>query len=159
MALTRNALALTVLLIGCTAVMADEKNDEKMKALALNSGCFICHHVESGAKGPNGMAPIGPNWEDVALRYKGQKNVADGLVRAVMQGSNPYGSHWKDKVSGLAMPPNAVAISESDARKLVNWKRREKQQEVRWHGEEAPQARREDARLMAELNCSAEPNG
>ncbi|MGL4408630.1 MAG: c-type cytochrome [Zoogloea sp.] len=95
--------------------------NEDMRTLALNSGCFICHHVESGSKGPNGMAPIGPNWEDVALRYKGQKNPADELVRAVLAGSNPYGSHWKDKVSGLAMPPNAVAISEADARKLVNW--------------------------------------
>ena len=38
-----------------------------------------------------------------------------------MTGSNPYESHWKGKVSGLAMPPNKVAITEPDARKLVNW--------------------------------------
>jgi len=38
-----------------------------------------------------------------------------------MTGSNPYASHWKGKVSGLAMPPNEVAISEGDARKLVGW--------------------------------------
>jgi cytochrome c len=92
-----------------------------MKALALNSGCFICHHIETGSKGPNGMAPIGPNWEDVALKYQGQAGVADTLTQAVIQGSNPYTSHWNGKVSGLAMPPNAVAIKETDARKLVNW--------------------------------------
>jgi cytochrome c len=117
----RKTVALAALILGSSTVMADEKLDKEMNALALNSGCFICHHIESGAKGPNGMAPIGPNWEDVAVRYKGQKGAADALTKAVMQGSNPYGSHWKDKVSGLAMPPNAVAIKEADAKKLVNW--------------------------------------
>ncbi len=39
----------------------------------------------------------------------------------VLEGSNPYGSHWKDQVSGLAMPPNKVAIKEADAKKLVKW--------------------------------------
>ena len=101
--------------------IADATNDAAMKALALNSGCFICHHVETGSMGPNGMAPIGPNWEDVAAKYQGQKGVADTLTKAVMVGSNPYSSHWNGKVSGLAMPPNAVAIKEADARKLVNW--------------------------------------
>ena len=38
-----------------------------------------------------------------------------------MKGSNPYDSHWKDKAAGLAMPPNAVAINEADANKLVGW--------------------------------------
>jgi cytochrome c len=39
----------------------------------------------------------------------------------VLEGSNPYSSHWKGKVSGLSMPPNAVAITEGNARLLVNW--------------------------------------
>ena len=38
-----------------------------------------------------------------------------------MSGSNPYESHWKGKVSGLAMPPNAVAIKEAEAKQLVRW--------------------------------------
>ena len=41
------------------------------------------------------------------------------LTATVLAGSNPYESHWKGKVSGLAMPPNAVAISQADASKLV----------------------------------------
>jgi len=39
----------------------------------------------------------------------------------VLEGSNPYASHWKNKASGIAMPPNAVAITEGDARQLVFW--------------------------------------
>jgi cytochrome c len=115
------SVVLTILALGCTAAWADARLNVEMYALATNSGCFICHHIESGSKGPNGMAPIGPNWEDVSQRYKGKKDVADTLVKTVLQGSNAYSSHWTGKVSGLAMPPNAVAISEEDARRLVNW--------------------------------------
>ncbi len=43
------------------------------------------------------------------------------IVNSPLEGSNPYGSHWKDQVSGLAMPPNKVAIKEADAKKLVKW--------------------------------------
>ena len=45
----------------------------------------------------------------------------DTLTQIVLKGSNPYDSHWKGKASGLAMPPNAVAIKETDARDLVKW--------------------------------------
>ncbi len=67
------------------------------------------------------MAPIGPAWKDVSTKYQGQKDAADKLTKTVMAGSNPSESHWKGKVSGLAMPPNAVAIKESDAKQLVKW--------------------------------------
>ncbi len=96
-------------------------NADEMLALANKSGCMTCHHVEPGAKGPDGLPPIGPAWRDVAAKYKGQKGAQDELVRIVMKGSNPYDSHWKGKVSGLAMPPNAVAIKEADTKKLVGW--------------------------------------
>ncbi|MFG6466975.1 c-type cytochrome [Roseateles sp. BYS87W] len=92
-----------------------------MLKLATDSGCMTCHHIEPGARGPQGMAPIGPAWRDVAQRYRTVAGAADALTRTVMSGSNPYGSHWKGQVSGLAMPPNAVAITEPDARRLVNW--------------------------------------
>jgi len=103
------------------AARADGRLDDEMKTLAAKSGCTACHQIASGAKGPNGGAPIGPNWEDVALRYKGQPGKADALVKTVMNGSNAYTSHWQDKVSGLAMPPNAVAIQQADAERLVHW--------------------------------------
>ncbi len=117
----RKVLFPTILAVSSAAAWADAKLDEQMYTLAKNSGCLICHHVESGSKGPNGMEPIGPNWEDVSLRYKGRNDVAETLVKTVMQGSNAYSSHWTGKVSGIAMPPNAVAISEDDARRLINW--------------------------------------
>ncbi len=96
-------------------------HDVTMRQLATNAGCMTCHHIEPGGKGPDGLAPIGPAWREVSAKYKGQKDAAATLTHTVMTGSNPCQSHWKGKVSGLAMPPNAVAIQEADARQLVQW--------------------------------------
>ena len=115
------SLALLVLALATTAAQADKDKDDHMLQLATKSGCMTCHHIDSGAKGPEGLAPIGPAWKDVSAKYKGDKKAADTLTQTVLKGSNPYESHWKGKASGLAMPPNAVAIKEADARQLVKW--------------------------------------
>ena len=95
--------------------------DDAMIALATHSGCLTCHSIKSGAPSDQSTKPVGPAWQDVAIKYKGQKDAVHVLTSTVMGGSNPYVSHWKGKVSGLAMPPNAVAISRRDARQLVEW--------------------------------------
>jgi cytochrome c len=95
--------------------------DDAASALAAKSGCLTCHQVNAGGKGPDGLAPIGPAWRDVATKYRGQAGAEKQLTATVLAGSNPYESHWKGKVSGLAMPPNHVAISNADASKLVKW--------------------------------------
>jgi cytochrome c len=112
--------ALLLALAGALPAQAASADDANLK-LATNAGCMTCHHIEPGAKGPDGLPPIGPAWKDVSTKYKGQKDAADKLTRTVLTGSNPYESHWKGKVSGLAMPPNAVAIKEADAKQLVKW--------------------------------------
>ncbi len=115
----RNVLRVAALALFATSASAAV--DDDIKSLASKSGCLTCHSIESGAPGPNGMAPIGPAWQDVAKMYQGKPGADVFLTRVVLEGSNPYGSHWKDKVSGLAMPPNKVAIKEVDAKKLVKW--------------------------------------
>jgi cytochrome c len=115
---TLSLLTAAVALALSTTARAD---DAAMLKLASQSGCMTCHHLDSGAKGPDGLAPIGPAWRDVAAKYKGQKDAARNLTHVVLTGSNPYDSHWKGKASGLAMPPNAVAIKDADAKKLVGW--------------------------------------
>lgn len=113
--------AAAMVLAAGTAQAAGKQSDEAMHKLAAKSGCVACHQVEPGGTGPDGMAPIGPAWRDVSAKYKGTKGAAEQLTRTVLAGSNPYESHWKGKVSGLAMPPNKVAISEAEARDLVKW--------------------------------------
>lgn len=111
---------LSALLLGAPAWAAAGDDDAVIK-LATGAGCMTCHHIEPGAKGPNGLPPIGPAWRDVAAKYASVKGAQQQLTAIVMAGSSPYESHWKDKVSGLAMPPNKVAISEADAAKVVAW--------------------------------------
>lgn len=113
-------LAMALLCAAPTLALA-ASHDDSMRQLAATSGCLTCHQVDPGGKGPDGLPPVGPAWREVAAKYKGQKNAAAALTHTVMTGSNPYDSHWKGKASGLAMPPNAVAIKEADAKKLVAW--------------------------------------
>ncbi len=103
------------------AVATQAQAEDPMVKLARGSGCMTCHHIEPGAKGPDGLAPIGPAWKDVAAKYKGSKTAEAELTKTVLAGSNPYESHWKGKVSGLAMPPNKVVLTEAEARRLVKW--------------------------------------
>ena len=108
-------------LLVATAQAASDPADPAMLKLASRSGCLTCHHVDPGAKGPDGLPPIGPAWRDVSAKYKSQKDAPEQLTRTVLTGSSLYASHWKGKVSGVAMPPNAVAITEPNARALVGW--------------------------------------
>ncbi|MCB1898499.1 c-type cytochrome [Cognatazoarcus halotolerans] len=118
----RSILPVAALVLAAgSAFAADPANDAAMKKLAATSGCLTCHSIESGKSGPEGMAPIGPAWEDVGKQYAGKPGATEFLTRIVLEGSSPYSSHWKGKVSGLAMPPNAVAITEGNARLLVSW--------------------------------------
>lgn len=116
----RTLISLSAALLALSA-WAGPADDQAALKLATGAGCMTCHNIEPGAKGPNGMAPIGPAWRDVAAKYKAQKGAQQQLTATVLAGSSPYESHWKDKVSGLSMPPNKVAISEPDAAKLVSW--------------------------------------
>jgi cytochrome c len=117
----RTALAgLTSLLMLTSIAASAETSVEAATKMASNAGCFTCHTIKHKASS-DGKLPIGPAWEDVAAQYKGKPGAAEFLTRIVLEGSNPYSSHWKNKAAGLAMPPNAVAITEGDARQLVSW--------------------------------------
>lgn len=100
---------------------------DDMALLASRSGCLACHALAAGKPGPNALPPIGPSWPEVALRYREEavgerrQELIDRLTRAVQDGTNPYASRWNGQISGLAMPPNAVAISPKDTRRLIDW--------------------------------------
>ena len=83
------------------------------EAMMKKDGCAACHSIDKKI--------VGPAYVEVAAKYKGDKTAAANLTQTVLKGSNPYESHWKGKASGLAMPPNAVAIKEAEAKKLVAW--------------------------------------
>lgn len=114
-------LLLAAALVGASQLAQANAKDDAMRHLASKSGCFICHGIELDAKGPDGLKPVGPPWKAIAVRYKGNKTAVNDLTKAVMGGTSPYSRHWKEESSGIAMPPNGVAIKEDDAKKLVEW--------------------------------------
>ena len=115
--------ASAIVLLGgsLTVQAADPREDQAMTKLASDSGCLTCHGIDAPKSGPGGLPQIGPSWAEVAGQYAGKPGAAEFLTKVVLEGSNPYSSVWQGKISGLAMPPNAVAISETDARSLVYW--------------------------------------
>jgi len=116
-----SAAILTVLSLGAAAAGTATADNQAMVSLATHSGCLTCHSVNSDPSSAGATKPVGPAWQDVAAKYKGRKDARKVLLATVMNGSNPYASHWKGKVSGLAMPPNAVAVTKAQARELVSW--------------------------------------
>lgn len=114
------SMACALLLAVGTAHAAGPAVDDAAKALAHNAGCFTCHTIQHKEAKDNTL-PIGPAWEDVAAQYKGKPGAADFLTRIVLEGSNPYASHWKNQAAGIAMPPNSVVVTEAQARQIVYW--------------------------------------
>ena len=95
--------------------------DEAMFELATHSGCMACHSILPIPKRSDGLPPIAPAWRDIAIKYRDDPGASNRLTRTVMTGSNPIARHWAGKVSPVTMPPNAAAVTEADARRLVNW--------------------------------------
>jgi cytochrome c len=75
------------------------------EAMMKKDGCAACHEVDKKL--------IGPAFQDVAAKYKGDKDAAAKLRDKVKKG----GSHvWGE----AAMPPNVLA-SDADINDLVDW--------------------------------------
>ena len=110
------------LLIVVTPVRANKaENDAAMFKQATASGCMACHSILPLPKRADGLPPIAPAWRDIAVKYRDDPGASDRLTRTVMTGSDPLSRHWAGKVSAVTMPPNAVVVTEAEARVLVNW--------------------------------------
>jgi cytochrome c len=75
------------------------------EALMKKDGCAGCHEVDKKL--------IGPAFQDVAAKYRNDKDAAVKLREKVKKG----GTHvWGE----AAMPPNVLA-SDADVNELVDW--------------------------------------
>lgn len=94
-----------------------QAEDEQMLDLANTRGCFICHRVvaESGAE-----KPLGPAYQEVAVRYQGDAKAFDKLLDRVIHGTAYRDQQWQGKVAMRFMPPN-VNVSRDEAAALVRW--------------------------------------
>jgi cytochrome c len=114
--------AAIALFIVATSVRANPaENDAAMLKLATFGGCMACHTIVPVQKRAAGQPPIAPAWRDIAIKYRNDAGASDRLTRLVLAGSDLNVRHWAGKASVDSMPPNAIEITEADARALVNW--------------------------------------
>jgi cytochrome c len=77
--------------------------------LAKKSGCLACHSVEKKV--------VGPAWQDVANKYKGQ-DVKATLVAKIKAGGK---GNWTEVTGGVPMPPYSPRVADADIEKLVDF--------------------------------------
>ena len=75
------------------------------QALMQKDGCSACHAIDKKV--------VGPAYQDVAAKYKGDKDAMAKLTAKVKKGG---GGVW----GPIPMPPNAQ-VSDADIDNLVSW--------------------------------------
>ena len=73
--------------------------------LARNKNCLACHKVDAKL--------VGPGFQEIAAKYKGDAAAADNLATKIQQGG--VGA-WGQ----IPMPPNPQ-VSDDEAKTLVEW--------------------------------------
>jgi cytochrome c len=76
--------------------------------LAQKKACMACHAVDKKV--------VGPSYQDVAAKYKGQKGAEAMLVQKILKGSDPKKLNW----GTMPMPANSQ-VNEAEAKQLVTW--------------------------------------
>ena len=77
-----------------------------MPPLAKKSGCTNCHSIDKKV--------VGPAWQNVADKYKGDAGAADRLIAKVAKGG---GGVW----GPTPMPANSPRVSDADIKELVGF--------------------------------------
>jgi len=77
--------------------------------LAKRSGCLACHAIDKKI--------VGPAWQDVSKRYKGQDAKAQ-LIKKVKTGGK---GNWTEITKGVPMPPYSPRVTDENIEKLVDF--------------------------------------
>jgi len=90
----------------------DDATSPRRQALALaqKSGCLACHKIDKKL--------VGPAWQDVAKKYKGDAGAKAGLIEKVKKGGK---GNWTEITNGAAMPPYSPRVKDEDIEKLVDF--------------------------------------
>lgn len=93
--------------------LAEEPEAAQVQApeeLARQSGCFECHRVEKKV--------IGPPFQAVAAKYKGDTRAREALIAKVSKGGK---GNWTEVTGGVPMPPHSPRLSDPEIARLVDW--------------------------------------
>ena len=93
---------------------------ERMRLLAGERGCTVCHREAPTQRDADEALPLAPSWREIAARYRGHAGAEERLARAVSGGADPSGSHWKGRLEFNRMDANPT-LTRQEARLLVRW--------------------------------------
>lgn len=97
----------TVVLAVAVAALLAPAPASASAALSKKAGCSVCHQLDN--KG------IGPSYQQIAARYRGDARAAARMAERVRQGS-------KDIWGKVPMQPvPAAKISDADLESVVDW--------------------------------------
>ena len=77
--------------------------------MMTEAGCFACHAVDHKL--------VGPAYEWVAYRYKGDKGAVKKLAEKVLKGG---AGNWNAYTGGIPMSPNP-SLGMAKAEEMVEW--------------------------------------
>ena len=98
---------LLTMIAASAVLMAGNAYAADAKALAQKSGCLACHAID-------GQKILGPNYKDVAAKYKGDKGAEAKLIAKVkVGGSGVWGP--------MPMPANSPQVKDEDIKTIVQW--------------------------------------
>lgn len=86
------------------------RHQEELLKLANKSGCLACHKIEKKL--------VGPAWQDVAARYRGNATAQGVLVEKVKKGGK---GNWTEITGGTPMPPYSPRVSDDNIKRLVSF--------------------------------------
>lgn len=101
-------IALVTILAGAALVSGTANaalDNAAAEALMKKDGCAACHSVDKKI--------VGPAYQEVAAKYKGDAGAAAKLVKKVKEGGSGV---W----GPVPMPPN-VTVPDADIKSLVDW--------------------------------------
>lgn len=78
--------------------------------LAKKSGCLACHAIDKKI--------VGPSWNDVSAKYKGDDAARAQLIDVVKKGGK---GSWTSVTGGVPMPPYSPRVADADIETLVDF--------------------------------------
>lgn len=99
---------------------ANPDADERLRRLAGERGCTVCHRDARPARDADAAAALAPSWREIATRYRGHADAQHRLERIVIGGADPTHRHWKNRLEFNRMEANP-RLTPAEARALVRW--------------------------------------
>ena len=101
----RIAIALCAPVLAFAATANAQVDTAQVKDILKNNACLACHGIDHKV--------VGPGYNEVAAKYKGDEAAAAQLAKHIKEGSSGV---W----GPIPMPPNA-GISDADIKVVVDW--------------------------------------